>query len=277
MGKPLRVLIVEDSEDDAFLVIRELERGGYDTTFERVETAEAMTAALKKQAWDVIIADYKMPHFSAPAALELFHQSGLDLPFIVVSGTVGEETAVATMRAGAHDYLMKGNLTRFVPAVERELREAKVRKERKRADYNLKERMKEIQCLYSIDLIGARPALTVDEICQEVVSILPRAWQYPEIACARITINGKKFETVNYRDTEWKQSADIRIRGSKAGEVEIRYSEERPELDEGPFMKEERTLIDSVAEQLARIIEGKRAEEETRKFKTISDSAEHYW
>ncbi len=103
MAKHLRVLIVEDSEDDALLVIRELERGGYDTAFERVETAEVMAAALEKQVWDIIIADYRLPHFSAPEALELFHQSGLDLPFIVISGTVGEETAVATMKAGAHD------------------------------------------------------------------------------------------------------------------------------------------------------------------------------
>jgi PAS domain S-box-containing protein len=138
MAKHLRVLIVEDSEDDALLVIRELKRGGYDTTFERVETAEAMTAALEKQVWDIIIADYRLPHFSAPEALELFHQSGLDLPFIVISGTIGEETAVATMKAGAHDYLMKDNLTRLVPAVERELHEAEIRKQRKRAEEALR-------------------------------------------------------------------------------------------------------------------------------------------
>ena len=137
MSKPLRVLIVEDSEDDALLVIHELKRGGYDTTFERVETAETMTAALKKQVWDIIIADYRLPHFSAPEALELFHQSGLDLPFIVISGTIGEETAVAIMKAGAHDYLMKGNLTRLVPAIERELSETEVRKERKRVQEEL--------------------------------------------------------------------------------------------------------------------------------------------
>lgn len=138
MDKLLRVLIVEDSEDDALLVIRELERGGYDTTFKRVETAEAMTAALEKQSWDIIIADYHLPHFSAPEALELFHQSGLDLPFIVISGTIGEEIAVETMKAGAHDYLMKDNLTRLVPAIERELHESEVRKERKRAQEELK-------------------------------------------------------------------------------------------------------------------------------------------
>ncbi len=147
MSKPLRVLIVEDLEDDALLVMRELERGGYDTTSERVETAEAMTATLEKQVWDVIIADYRLPHFSAPAALELFKETGLDLPFIVVSGTVGEETAVAMMRAGAHDYLMKGNLTRLVPAVERELREAEVRKELKQAAEALRQSEKKYRDL----------------------------------------------------------------------------------------------------------------------------------
>jgi len=138
MAKPLRVLIVEDSEDDALLVIHALKRGSYDTTFERVETAEAMTAALEKQVWDIIISDYSLPHFSAPEALELFHQSGLDLPFIVISGTIGEETAVATMQAGAHDYLMKNNLKRLVPTIERELREAEVRKERKKAEEGIR-------------------------------------------------------------------------------------------------------------------------------------------
>jgi len=138
MGKPLRVLVAEDSEDDALLVIRELERGGYDAAFERVETAEAMTAALKEQAWDVIIADYRMPNFSAPAALKLTQGSGLDLPFIIISGTIGEDTAVEAMRSGAHDYMMKGNLMRLVPAIERELNEAEVRKERKKAEEGIR-------------------------------------------------------------------------------------------------------------------------------------------
>jgi PAS domain S-box-containing protein len=139
MGKPLRVLIVEDSEDDALLVLRELKRNGYDPTSERVETSEAMKTVLAKQMWDVVLSDYSMPHFSAPATLALLKETGLDLPFIVVSGTIGEETAVAMMKAGAHDYLMKGSLKRLVPAVERELREAEGRRERKRAEEALRE------------------------------------------------------------------------------------------------------------------------------------------
>ena len=134
MNTPIRVLIVEDSQDDAALLLLELESGGYDPTFERIDTATAMKTALAKQPWDIIIADYSMPHFSALAALQLLQDSGLDLPFIIVSGAIGEDTAVAAMKAGAHDYLMKDNLARLVPAVERELREAKVRRQRKQAE-----------------------------------------------------------------------------------------------------------------------------------------------
>ncbi|MFC1977131.1 PAS domain S-box protein [Chloroflexota bacterium] len=138
MSRPLGVLLVEDSEDDALLMIRKLERGGYDVIFERVETAEAMTAAIERRAWDIIISDHNLSYFNAPAALKLFKETKLDLPFIVVSGTVGEETEVATMKGGAHDYLMKDNLTRLVPAIERELRNAEVRKESKLAEHNFR-------------------------------------------------------------------------------------------------------------------------------------------
>lgn len=131
MKKPLRALLVEDFEDDALLVVRQLRDGGYDVKWERVETAEAMRAALDRQPWDIVICDYKMPHFNGLAALKLLQAGGLDLPFIIVSGTIGEELAVEAMKAGANDYLMKGGLARLVPAVERELREAVGRRERR--------------------------------------------------------------------------------------------------------------------------------------------------
>ena len=131
MTTPLRVLIVEDSEPDALLLLRELCRGDYEPTHVRVETETEMAEALASQTWDVIICDYVLPTFSAMAALKTFRDSGLDLPFIVVSGVVGEDTAVAAMKAGAHDYILKGNLSRLTPAIERQLREASRRQEHK--------------------------------------------------------------------------------------------------------------------------------------------------
>jgi signal transduction histidine kinase len=134
MTIPLRVLLVEDSEDDAALLVRELRRGGYDVSFERVDTAAAMRSALDKQEWDLVVSDHSMPHFSGSAALSLLREKESEMPFIFISGTMGEEAAVAALKDGAQDYLMKSNLTRLVPAVERELREAAERREHKRLE-----------------------------------------------------------------------------------------------------------------------------------------------
>ncbi len=133
-SSPLRVLIVEDNPDDAELLLRELRGGGFAVESARVQTAAALEKALAAQTWDVVISDYFMPQFSALDALALLHRTGLDLPFIIVSGAIGEDTAVAAIKAGAHDYLMKGNLARLVPAIERELRDAAVRGEKRRAE-----------------------------------------------------------------------------------------------------------------------------------------------
>ena len=138
MNISLRVLIVDDSDDDAKLIIRQLRNGGYDPKWERVETAEAMNAALESQQWDVILCDYKMPRFNSPAALKVLQDIKIDIPFIIVSGAIGEDTAVAAMKSGAHDFLMKDKLAKLVVAIERELREAKIRQEKKTADEMLK-------------------------------------------------------------------------------------------------------------------------------------------
>src|SRR6266513_554683 len=110
MRVPLRVLIAEDSEDDARLLLRELQRAGFDPAYERVDSAISMQAALDRQAWDLVIGDYSMPTFSGPAALALLRARDLDTPFIFVSGTIGEDVAVEAMKAGAQDFLTKGNL-----------------------------------------------------------------------------------------------------------------------------------------------------------------------
>jgi CheY-like chemotaxis protein len=115
ISKPqsLRVLIVEDSEDDVLLIIRELKKGGYDTVYERVETATAMKKALKEKQWDIILCDYKLPKFNATSAIAVLKETNIDIPLLIVSGTIGEETAVECMRLGAQDYIMKDNLSRL--------------------------------------------------------------------------------------------------------------------------------------------------------------------
>ena len=132
--RPLRALIIEDSEDDCALLVRELKRGGYQLVYERVDTADALEAALDHQEWDFIFGDYSMPHFSGTQALARVRARGLDVPYIFVSGTIGEDTAVAAMKAGAQDYIMKGSYKRLLPAVERELRDVALRRVRLEAE-----------------------------------------------------------------------------------------------------------------------------------------------
>src|SRR5512147_267294 len=156
MGTKLRILIIEDSRDDAELILREVQHGGYEVESERVETSDAMQAALVRQRWDLIICDFSLPRFSAPKALELLKQSGLDIPFIIVSGTIGEESAVNALKAGAHDFIIKGNFARLLPALERELKEAGVRRERR-------ERERELEAIAAVSS-SLRTAKTLDEM-----------------------------------------------------------------------------------------------------------------
>jgi two-component sensor histidine kinase len=139
MPEPLRLLHIEDSFTDAALTERSLTRAGYDVLSQRVVDACQMRAALSAQSWDLIIADYRLPGFDAPAALSILKASGLDIPFIVISGAMGEELAVAIMKAGAQDYLLKDDLARLAPAVEREIREARSRREGIQTEWALTE------------------------------------------------------------------------------------------------------------------------------------------
>ena len=136
---PLRVLLVEDSENDALLLLRELKKAGHKVVHERVDTASEMRAALAREHWDLVLSDFVMPQFGGLEALRIFKATGQDIPFILVSGKVGEDAAVAAMKAGAHDYIMKTNLKRLAPAVERELAEAENRRRRRQAEKALRE------------------------------------------------------------------------------------------------------------------------------------------
>src|SRR5712691_1526828 len=136
--RPLRLLLVEDSEHDATLLIEHLRQGGYEPEFTRVDSAEALNKALERHEWDMVIADYTMPGFSGTAALSIVRERGLEVPFIFVSGTIGEDIAVEAMKNGADDYIIKNNLSRLIPAINRELRDAEVRRERARAEERIR-------------------------------------------------------------------------------------------------------------------------------------------
>ena len=118
-ARPLNVLIVEDSEEDADLIVMELKRGGFNPNFRRVDNAEGMQRAFNEASWDLVLSDFSMPYFSMTEAMAIAQQRDADLPFLIVSATIGEEAAVEAMKAGAHDYVLKHKLGRLVPAVRR--------------------------------------------------------------------------------------------------------------------------------------------------------------
>jgi PAS domain S-box-containing protein len=154
MSEPLNALIIEDLEDDALLTLRELKRGGFNVVWERVETAEALRAALSNRSWDIVLSDYNLPSFNAPLALQIVKQIEPNIPFVVISGTIGEASAVELMRQGANDYLMKGTLTRLAEVVRRELREAEIRLERQQTELELTRTKERLQLAIAGSGIG---------------------------------------------------------------------------------------------------------------------------
>jgi PAS domain S-box-containing protein len=169
--EPLSVLIVEDLENDAVLLSRKLEQGGYAVDYQRVDNPQAMDRALQERAWDVILSDHSMPKFSAPEALALIKERGLDVPFILISGSIGEDQAVAIMKAGASDYLRKENLSRLLPVLEREIREAEIRKGRAAAE----EALRESESLYRTLVETSPDAVIVTDLDMRVRMTNPQA------------------------------------------------------------------------------------------------------
>jgi diguanylate cyclase (GGDEF)-like protein len=209
MPKPLNALIVEDSEDDTELLLRELRRSGYNPFHTRVDTPQAMQSELTVRQWDIVFSDFSMPHFNAFDALALLRSTGLDLPFIIVSGTIGEDRAVTAMKAGAHDYILKGHLKRLVPAVERELREASMRQERRQAEETIH------RLAYTDPVTGLPNRIRFREHVQQAVEQAKKSHE----PLALLLMDLERFKDVNdtlghNRGDSLLQQVGLRLRGA---------------------------------------------------------------
>jgi PAS domain S-box-containing protein len=169
MSTLIHILLVEDSEDDALLIVRHIQQAGYEVIADRVIDSRTMSESLQQKSWDLVIADYRLPNFNGLAALALLQSKKIDIPFIIVSGTIGEDVAVQAMKAGAHDYVMKGNLNRLIPAIQREMDEAEMRRERRSAALALHEAEDRYRGLFE----GSKDAIYFSTVDGKFIDINP--------------------------------------------------------------------------------------------------------
>ena len=191
----LRVLIVEDSEDDALLIIHELKKGGYNPVYKRVETAVAMQKALQEKQWDIILCNYKISNFNAPTAIALLKEANIDIPLIVLTGKIGEEKAAECMRLGARDYIMNDNLSRLCPAIARELEDIKVRNKQRQAENDLRQNEEKYRSILE----------TIQEIYYEV-DLTGNLTFFNDSLCRTLGYSKEELTGMNYRQYEDKET-----------------------------------------------------------------------
>lgn len=280
MDKKESILIVDDDESTGDILTLILNKKGYKTEIARTGR-EALEKA-RRRFFNLALLDIRLPDMEGIELIAPLKEIHPDMVIIIVTAYASVDNAMRALNEGASGYITKPlSMDKLLTIVREELEKQRLIMEnrrlyqtaqqelfeRKRAEYDLNKRVKELDCLYGIGVANLIEKIGApsEEIYQEITNLLPEAWQYPETA-ARITIGSKEFKTDNYRKTRWRQSSDIKVNKAKAGTVEVTYLEQRPEADEGPFLKEERLLIDAVAEQLGRITERKRAEKELKRY-----------
>ncbi|MDA3870901.1 MAG: response regulator, partial [Candidatus Marinimicrobia bacterium] len=287
--KKLKILILEDNKLDAKLIKEELTEKKFDFTSELVETEKDFNAAIHNFKPNIILSDYTLPHFTGFEALEIAKKLIPDIPFIFVTGTLSEEVAVDLIKKGVWDYVFKENLLRLIPAIENALKLKEEKDKKKQAEEELKasnqqlqaseqqlkvsnqqllERVKELNCLYKISQLVETPDISYDEFFQGVVDLIPISMQYPEITFCRMLINSKEYKTRNFKKTEWKHNRDIFVDNEKAGSIAIYQLKKMPDSNEELFLKEERSLLNAIAERLGHNIERKQAEEALQESET---------
>ncbi|KXB07209.1 hypothetical protein AKJ51_01855 [candidate division MSBL1 archaeon SCGC-AAA382A20] len=257
----MKVLLVDDETSilEQAKVFLEREEGELD--IDTAPSAEEALKLLENNAYDGIVSDYQMPQMDGLEFLEVIREDrNSDIPFIIFTGKGREEVAIEALNLGADRYLQKRGNPKSQYGV---LADAIVQEvERSKAERGLEERVKELNCLYGISRLAEEYGNSLEDILQGSVELIPPSWQYPEITCARLVVDDEEFRTDNYSESEWKMESDILVGGEKRGFLEVIYLEKRPELDEGPFLKEERDLIEDITRRLGSVIERLEFEEE---------------
>lgn len=254
MEKPFRILLVEDNKDDVELLQLQLNKLDLEFNIDVVDQKNVFLEYLENQSPDAIICDYNLPGFTGIDALESVRKHKHELPFILVSGYIGEEKAVDAMRNGASDYVLKDNLERLGPAVKREIvnyREyKKTEEERDKAIRDLRERVKEQKCLYNISSLDDHK-LTIAELLEQAVKKLPDGFQYPEIAEASIEYGGKTYQTKNFVKTNQSISESTDDIGNGSLVVTVTYVQTDQKLNDGSFLDEEEYLLTSIVKNIS--------------------------
>ncbi|HYX70438.1 MAG TPA: PAS domain S-box protein [Terriglobales bacterium] len=265
--RPLRVLFIEDNPADVELEIHELTKGGFRVSSDTVQTPEELFEKLSAGSYDVVLSDYRMPQWTGLDAFYAMRGACADPPFILVTGTLGDELAVECLRKGIWDYVLKEKLARLPFAVEGALREKTLEDEHKRATAErerllrqTQERMKELTCIYQVTR-AVQQGAGMRDIVGEVAPLLPAALRYPELAQARVRFEAEEAVSPGFRESACRLAAPLLVKGEERGLVEVFYTEAPPDAAPGPFLAEERDLVEGIARSLSEAAEHLGAEE----------------
>ncbi len=276
----LRVLFVEHSAAEVTHSLEELKRAGYEVEAEVAATPEEFRARLASCDCDVILCDYRLPGWSGAEVFAALRGLPDAPPCILVSGAVGDDAAVECVTQGAADYVLKDHLDRLPLAVERALADAaqlrsaqKATAERKALLHALDERVKELTAIHRVARLLQELEVSTSDLLREVAALLPPAWQYPEITAARLRFDGIEAATPNFSGSPWSLVSQFLTADGKVGTLEVVYLEERPPAAEGPFLAEERSLLNSLAEMLRVHFDRRRAQESRNRLAAILEAS----
>ena len=282
MKNIINILYVDDYSFDRELVKDVLERDSGRFRVAEAASREEFEKLLKEKKFDLVLSDFNILGFEGLQVIEAVKQKDPFMPVVIVTGTGSEDIAVKAMKLGAADYVIKSpehilQLPKTImSAIEKQRLEDKYKftaEALKKRSAELAKRVKEIDCLCGVSMLVVERNIFFEDLAQKIVNIIPSAWQYPEITCAKIVINGRNFQTENYFKTQWNQTTYIIVDGVPSGHIEICYTKQMQDSYEGPFLKEERILLETLAKQIGKIVENYNVEQDHRRLSTAIEQA----